>query len=223
MADNAYYVDKGQTTPLVVAGLLGVGGIALIVYAIAKGGGAPDPDKGPMRPGETMGDPTSATMQAPGPVNIRRGDRLSVLRPTVGYSGPGRDAFTQFSIRQEQRGQWVTVYASGVAGVHVGPSPQAANWDLVSPNQPQPSGCAAQSLCAFAWPGVEGPVGFFPNPICGAPPQPGPASAYLEVFERVGNISGPFIGPYDPGFASPTCNKRIPVAVKVWPGKIVFV
>jgi len=208
-----------QSGPLVVAGILGAGGIALILYAVAKGGGAPTPGISPLRAGEAMGQPTSPNVEGAAQIQIRRGDTFAALRPTVTYLGTGRDTFTQFSIRQQQGGQWVTVYASGVAGVHVGPSPQLANWDLVSPQQLQPAGCPGQSLCCFPFPGVG------PNPICGAPAAAGPASAYLEVFQRVENITGPWPAGSgdDPGFASPTCNGRIPVAVKVWPNKIMFV
>lgn len=207
---EATYLRKGQSGPLVAAGVLGVGGIALIVYAIAKGGGAPTPATGPLGPGETMGKPTSPTLDQSTQIPVRRGDRIAAVRPTVTYSGPGRDTFTQFSIKQQRGGQWVTVYASGVAGVHVGPSPSVAPWNLVSPEEIQPPGCPPQSLCAFPFPGVG------PNPICGAPAQAGPASAYIEVFERR--------LPQDAdGFSSPTCNGRIPVAVRVWANKILFV
>jgi len=209
MADQGYYIKKGQTTPLIVAGLMGVGGVVLIVYAIAKGGGAPRPPTNPLEPGEAMGEPSTPTLELEGQISIRRGDRFAVLAPTVPYRGSGRDTYSQFSIKQQQGGQWVTVYASGVAGVHVGPSPSLASWDLVSPDQPQPTGCPGQSLCAFPFPGVG------PNPICGAPAQQGVASAYVEVFERK------YAQDAD-GFASPTCNGRIPVSVRMWPNKFIF-
>jgi len=136
---------------------------------------------------------------------------IFAVRPQVTYKGPGRDTFTYMAIRQLQRGQLVTVYATGVAGVHVGPAPAPAVFDLVGASQPQPdAACPQQSLCAMPWPGVA------VNPISGAPPVVGSASLYLEVYQRK------FPEDAD-GFSSPSFNNRKWVAQKIYGNLVTFI
>lgn len=195
--------------------LLGLGGFAAIVYALTRSlPGAPG--SAPLNPGEGMTNLHAANLEAPTPGGLQIAitgaveiPYISAVRPRVTYVGPGRDTFTYFAIRQVQRGALVTVYASGVAGVHVGPASVPMVFDLVSPSQPQPEGCPAQSLCANAWPG------FPENPVCGAPPIPGPASVYLEIYERRYPVDAD-------GFSNPSCNDRRWVAQKVYPNKVTF-
>jgi len=149
------FIRKPDRGMLAVAGVVGAGGVALIVWAIARGQGIPLPPLAPLNPGESMGRPFSASLDSSGVIHLRRGDLLSVLNPTAEYEGPGRDTFSYCSVVQLQGRQWVTVYGSGVAGVHVGPSQSLAAWPLVSVDQLQPPGCAPQSLCMFPWPGPQ--------------------------------------------------------------------
>jgi hypothetical protein len=192
--------------------LLGVG--AILLWAKQK----PQTGYGDMKqiaPGEFISMPISPTLEGGDVIAMRIGQTIPAMIPSVMYQGPGRDTFSYFRIVQNQGGQEVTVQGSGVAGVHVGPCDEPSVFYLVSPDQVQPPGCPAQALCAYTWPG---PI---PTPICGAPPQPGYATALLEIYQ-VG-------APQDAdGFSSPTCGTdeypvpRVPVVWKRYTSKILY-
>ncbi len=198
---------------------LGAGGLLLIVLGL-RGGRAPISGVRGPRPGESWGEPFSRAfeqeigrIQIPAAMAQPNTFPISMVRPQWLYQGPGRNAYSHFRLLQVQRGQLVTVYGSGVAGVHVGPAARPTVFDLVSPTQPQPPGCQPQSLCAFPWPGVP------PTPIAGAPPQPGYADAYLEIYEDAA-LSG---DPRDAdGFSSPTFNNRVPAVRRIYKNAVRF-
>ena len=202
-----------------IAGLLGFSGVALILLAFR--GKDPLGGLNPWRPGEDPQNLRSPNLDASGQITVQRGAPVAALRPTVEYGGPGRDVYTYFRIVQEQGGTWVTVYGSGVAGVHVGPpnpgvTSALTEYYLVAPTEVQPpfAQCVAQSLCAFPWPGTQ------VSNICGAPAQAGSAMAVLEIYENA-SLSG---NPADAdGFSSPTCNNRVAIFRKEYPNKILFV
>ena len=196
-----------RTEIIAIAAAVGLGGVALILLGLK--GKAGIGGLAPLGPGEFMGSPASAFLEGTGVITVPVMGAIAATRPQVQYSGPGRDAYTYFRIVQNQGGRAVTVYGSGVAGVHVGPANTPTTFDLVSPSQPEPPGCPAQALCAYPWPGV------LPTPICGGPPRPGPADAVLEVYERRTAADAD-------GFSSPTCNGRVPVARKLYPNKVLF-
>lgn len=216
-------VTKTRNEVIVLSGLLIAGGLALVLSGLKKGsgGGGGNDQFGRLAgilPGESMGDPLVDGFGV-GVVPLQIGQRLGVLNPTVAYAGPGRDTFTYFRIVQRigpfGADQWQTVYASGVAGVRIGPASSVQVFPLVSPTQEQPPGCPAQSLCVFPW--VQGQDPNFPPGwgICGAPPRLGAATALLEIYQRT--------GPEDAdGFAEPTCNGRVPVRRSVWFDAVLF-
>lgn len=209
-------IRKAKPEVLIGAAALGIGGIVLIVMATRKQG--PSIPTNPLGPGESLGDLTSPTFsgQVALPITLARGANLAALRPTVVYQGPGRDTFSYFRVMQVQGGVWTTVYGSGVAGVHVGPASTPTRYDLVSPDEIQPTGCPSQSLCALIYPGP------LTTPICGAPPQAGPATAVLEIYELK------FPADAD-GFSAPTCvhegalRKPVQGGVRIWTDAIRFV
>ncbi len=218
---------------MVFAGLLGAAGITLIVFGL----------QGsrfllfPLRPGEKMGDLTSPSFRDGELKRVTIGDPIVCASPTVQYEGAGRDVYTYFSVQQRQQGQWVTVYGSGVAGVHVGPpnpgvTSALTRYYLVSDTEDQNiagtlNGRAydlhfpIRSLGALPWPGSP-----LVSPICGAPPVPGPASAVLLVYQ---NQSLSNDAADADGFSSPTCGSalvnhaRKPVFVKEYSNAIRFI
>lgn len=200
-------VAKKQESGLsmVSAGLI-AGGVALIAWSlVSKRGGL-----NPINPGEKLEGLASLSLSGPNPIQVRIGDPIQVLDPTVAYLGPGRDAYSFVQIRQMRNGIQVPVQASGVAGSHLGLATVLTTYHLIPPEQPQPPGCPQSALCAYIWPGPE------PAPICGAPPEPGYADVWLEIYEKK--------NPNDfDGYASPTCNGRIPVARLVLLNKIFYV
>ncbi len=209
-------VKKPNPAVYAISGVLALGGIGLIVLGFR--GGVSLGATGPLRPGETLDTLRSPNLDAAGQIVVSIGDPIAAQRPTARYSGPGRDTYTYFRILQQFGGQWVTVYGSGVAGVHVGPpsGPSAlTEYYLVAPNEVQPpfAQCVAQSLCAFIWPGAE------VSNICGRAPRPGPATAVLEVYQNQ-HLSGNAADA--DGFSSPTCNSRLPVFRREYPNKIMF-
>ena len=170
-----------------------IGGLALLLMNLGKG----EPVN-PPPPGSVFRDLTAALLSTPSTIDVVRGQPIMLVDPTVLYQGPGMDTYTYFQVKQIQNGVKVSVQGSGVAGVHVGPATTLPPFHLVAADQPEPPDCPARGLCAYVWPGPE------PAPICGAPPQPGYADAYLEIYQRR--------DPQDhDGFASPTCNGRIPI------------
>lgn len=212
-------VKKPVPAVYAIAGLLALGGVGLMLLAFR--GRDPLGGLNPWRPGEDPQDLRSPNLDGAGQIAVRRGDPFAALRPTVKYGGPGRDVYTYFRIVQNQGGTWVTVYGSGVAGVHVGPpnpgvTSALTEYYLVSPQEVQPNfpACVSQSLCAFPHPGSN------VSPICGAPAQPGAAMAVLEIYENQ-SLSG---NPADAdGFSSPTCNPRVAILRREYPDKILFV
>lgn len=218
-------IKKPRTEVMVVAGLMAVGGVALILLALRKGISGAFGPLAPLGPGESLTDIRSANLDAAGVLTLQAHgvQGLPALDPTVIYQGAGRDTFSYFQVKQFQSGQWVTVYGSGVAGVHVGPAPIPTRYHLVSAEECQPTGCPSLSLCAFPWPGNVGVSGLCQGspitqvtPICGAAPIPGHAVAAIEIYERKTAADGD-------GFTSPTCNPRIPVARREFAGKIMFI
>lgn len=212
---------KPSREGLAVAGILGLGGIGLIVWALTQQGKETGP--GPVAPpcfGGTLRNLRCLTLDqmadgTPALITEATDEGIimaQVVAPTIEYQGPGGDTFTGFFITQRIGGEDVTVAASGLAAVHVGPSTGGfMTFPLVSPDQPEPPGCRPQALCAYPWPGTKSAVF-----ICGTPPQPGPADAWIEVFQRCTTADVD-------GFASPTCNPRVPIHVRKWPGKFTLV
>lgn len=213
---NAAPMSKNAT--LAVAGALGLAGVGIILYAVSRP--APGaPIGAPLHPGETLGNLLAPNLEAiPGgviriPLSGAALSTIAAIQPRVNYSGPGRDTYTYLAVRQMQHNQLVTVYASGLAPVHVGPAATPTPFPVVSPTQTEPSGCPAQSLCALPWPGTS------VNPICGAPAQSGPADIYLEVYQNQSDSGDPRDAD---GFSSPSCNNRRYVLQKRYPGAVMF-
>ncbi len=207
---NGEVVAIKKTQPGVIllsAGLI-VGGGLLILLAGRKG-------TAKLKPGEALTGLTTDTFVAGVPLPLDIGRVFAALNPRVSYKGPGRDAYSYFRIEQMQNGSPVTVQASGVAGVHLPSSPTATEYRLVSPDEVQPAGCpTGQHLCAFPWPGLVGST-----PLCGAPPQPGPATAILEIYQNQADSGDPRDAD---GFSSPSCNNRVPVAKRVYTNLITY-
>lgn len=216
MMAEAYQVYKQPNTQgLLIAALVGLGGIGLI-YLASKGGGAGPVDSGCLAPGDEMSLPFGPNLTDSGVITMQGDQTLDVANPAVYYKGAGRDVYTAARIVQDQgagRGL-ITVYGSGIAGVHLMPSSALAANALVPPSQQQPAGVDPGVLRLYPFRGHD-PAS---NPICGWDAFPGPADLYLEVF-GICNIARDGVD----GFASVTCNNRVPVRRKVWQGKILFV
>lgn len=210
-------MSRDNTAAIVMGGVLGLTGVGVLLYAMSQQGRSNIPI-GSLLPGEAASDPYCQSIDLlPGQVEIplqSAGPGQIIFAgtdPRINYSGPGRDTFTNLSFFQKQAGRWVCVAASGLAAVHVGPADSLTAFPLVSPQQPQPSGCPSQSLCVYAWPGTA------PAPICGAHPLPGPANVVLQVYEKRTAADGD-------GFTSPTCNPmRVAIKVREWQSKVIFV
>lgn len=203
-------INKPRAEVYAISGLVVLGGLGLVLLASRAGAPGLGPTA-PLEPDEAMADLQSPILDQPGILQVRRGLPVAATMPTIRYQGPGRDTFSHFRIVQLRGGDWVTVYASGVAGVHVGPAAELTTYPLVSPEEVQPAGCPQQSLCAFPWPGTED------HPICGAPADPGMATAVLEIYERKTAKDGD-------GFASPSCNLRVPLEPRnVYMNKVQFI
>jgi len=194
---------QGSGVAVVSAGLV-AGGLALLLFSLTKKDGiAPVPEG-------KLETPTSVSLVGPNAITVAIGATIPILDPIARYQGSGRDTYTHFRVVQVQNGVRVTVQGSGIAGVHVGPAATLTPYHLVAFDQPQPPDCPQQTLCAYPWPGPS------PAPICGAPPVPGYADAYLEIYQKK--------DPQDwDGFASPTCNGRVPVARLQIANKILYV
>jgi hypothetical protein len=206
---------------IALAGVIGLGGIGLIIYALTRP--APGaPSAGTLKPGESMTNLHAANLdtnfvipvQLPFTMDTWAGIfSIQAIRPQVTYVGPGRNTYTYAAVRQLQNGQLVTVAASGLAPVHIGPASTPTVFDLVSPTQQQPSGCQAQALCVYPWPGTN------VNPICGAPAQAGPADLYLEIYQEQADSGDSRDAT---GVGSPSCLNRRFVIQKRYPGKVTF-
>ena len=198
-------MTRDETIAAAVA--LGAAGIGLVLIAMGnKGGGgtcinccaALDGPCGPLNAGETLTRiGVDAFDAATAPYAVAIGQDFTCTDPHVHYEGPGRDAYTYFRIVQQYQGRWVTVQASGLSGTHLQPG---------NPGQVPLAG----QLIASVWPGPD------PAPINGKPPDPGPATLVIEIYERKSPNDGA------DGYAAPTYNRRIPVARTVWPNKIVY-
>ncbi len=207
-------IKKPRSDVLVLAGILGVGGIVLVLMGLGKK--QPGDQFGPLNPlapGEVMSDPMSPSLEIGGTFDVAPGSLVSASRPVVTYQGAGRDTFSYMRVVQWRNGVWVTVQGSGVAGVHIGPAEVQTTYDLVSPNEIQPPGCQPQSLCGFPWPG-PGPTS---GQICGAPPQAGFGHVLLEIYE----MRNPSVDGID-GRASPTCNPRVAIRRKAYMNKVRY-
>lgn len=200
---------------LAVAGLLAVGGIALIILGMGEGQGA-----------EGFTSLTSPSLVTPQTVPIVFGNALlsgSALAtvPTYMYRGPARNVFGYFRIEQKQGTITATVYGSGLTGAALPDTPTPTLYRFVPPDVNgqgylQPTGCpnAGQrtfDLCAKSYPG--GVLAMGVTDICGFYPVPGPADAVLELYgdTRPGE-----------GYEPPTCTGRIPLARQKFPGAILF-
>lgn len=209
-------VKKPRPEVMAISALLAAGGVGMILLWAMQRSEKGYGDLRQIAPGELMSQPISPTLEGSGVVSIRIGEGIAALMPTVMYVGPGRDTFSYFQVKQRQYGEAVTVYGSGVAGVHVGPAAEPMVFPLVAADQPQPGGCPAQALCAFNYPGPPGAEN-----ICGGPPMPGYGDAYLEIYQRQDPQDGD-------GFASPTCGSadvpipRVPIITKIYRGKVLF-
>jgi len=206
---------------------LGIGGLVLVGIALASGGkgGQPIPE------GHKFGRIITEIDGIAGTIHLQAGKPLMLYNPAVEYQGPGIDVFTYFSLRQRQGGSDVTVYGSGVAGVHVGPAGSMMAFRLVSDTQPQPADgtcnrdgkSAGPWMCCYIW----GSPSTRPTPICGAPPVAGPADILIECFLKAADSGNPADAD---GFSSPTCYRvggkpRLAMVglTKRYSGKVVFV
>jgi len=225
MAVDMMVVKKPVPGVYVVSGLLVVGGLALVLLSGSKKGGAYTQGVtdttgrfGPVNPlqsGEVLQNLwVYGVLAQAGAITVRRGDLINAQTTSAEYQGPGRDCYTYFRVVQQQGGQWVNVYGSGIAGIHVGPPVSDASaptrFPLVAPDQPQPAGCTIQGLCAFPWPGPA------PCPLNGASPAAGLGTVLMEIYEKR------YAADAD-GFSSPTYNNRVPVFRSYWPDKIRFI
>ena len=220
MAQDIAVVKKPKPEIMAISALLAIGGVGMIVLWAMQRGQEGHGDLKPIAPGEFMSLPISPALEGSAVTPLLIGQVLAVTRPSVIYQGPGRDTFTYAQIKQNigPGGQAVTVYGSGVAGVHVGPASEPTVFDLVAEDQPQTPGCPQYGLCMEGWPGTG------VSPICGMPPRAGYADVYLQVYQ----IRDPQDGD---GFTSPTCGwgdtpetmrPRVPVIHKVYRKKILF-
>lgn len=219
-------VSKQKSSAIVVAGLMGVGGLALVFLGLKKTAPAGVPPGGtydelgplaPLQPGEKITDLALSNIMGAGTNSASPGQIINVGTPTCSYVGPGRRFYTYVRIVQNQNQQLVTVAGSGVAGVGVPPS-TGSSVQLVASNQPQPPECnngtPGAVMCVVPWPGVK------PTPVCGAPvsfgnPPAAAAAAWLvlEVYQD-SQASGKAADA--DGYSAPTCNPRIAVARKIF-------
>jgi hypothetical protein len=205
--------------------LIGAGGLVLVGLALASGGkpGQRIPD------GHRFGRIVTEFDSITGARPLQAGKPIQLYNPSIEYDGPGIDVFTYLSIRQQLGGSQVTVYGSGVAGVHVGPSSGLRPFRLVSDTQPQPADgtcnrdgkIAGPWMCAYIW----GSPSTRSTPICGAPPVLGPADIWVECFFKASDSGN---GADADGFSSPTCYRvagkpRLAFAHLTYRGKVVFV
>ena len=213
-------VKKPVPAVYAVSGLMVVGGLAIVMWSLMQkkelGYGALKP----ITANELMSVPLSPTLEG-GTITVRIGTPITIMNPSVMYQGPGRNTYTYARIVQTIGGQEVSVYGSGVAGVFVGPATTPMAFSLIAAEQPQPSGCPKQALCAYAYGASQLPVGW----ICGAPPVPGPATVILEIHQ---NAQQSGRAQDADGFSSPTCGSaanpvpRIPLLSKRYANKILF-
>lgn len=209
MAD-VVFAKKPKTDVMALAALLGASGVALIAWSLTQRKPIADAPN-PLGAGEKLDGLASLSLDQDFTIEVpAAGTGLIIVgAPHVRYTGPGRDCYTYAQIKQYQHGQWVTVYGSGIAGIHL-PEGTGQQFNLVPPTQTQPEGCPQLSLCCQKWPGTQ------ENPICGAPPARGLASVLLEVYEKRYPVDAD-------GFSSPTCNPtRRPVARRVYSDKVLF-
>lgn len=201
-------------------GYLGIAGALLTIRATGGGLGPTSlAEYGPLQPVPNGGTLRDLSLPSVPMGSIHLGDVLPVPTPQAFYEGGDLDVFSYARIIQKRGSTWVTVAGSGVAKVALPTrSLQVAPnvYRLVSAGQPEPTGCPPGFLCCFPWPGpyvppspdpraTAGQPGYIVTPICGAPPQPGQADLLIEVYVRT------LANDVD-GFASPTCNRRLPVA-----------
>lgn len=210
-------VIKSRNEVLALSGLLVVGGMALVLSGLSnKGGGGGASDEfgklAAVHPDETVGVPTVAGIGT-GVLPVQIGQPFALVNPTVSYAGPGRDTYTHMRVVQFRNSHWITVYGTGVGGVHVGPSNEVRNFALISPDELQPPGCPPQSLCAFPWPGAE------VSPINGAPADLGKATVLLEIYQNSQQSGNPADAD---GFSSPTYNNRIPIRRSAFRDAVLF-
>lgn len=231
-------VTKPRSEVLALAGIVGVGGIALVFLGLRGAGGDKLGPTKPLKPGHTLSCPASISFNQPDPPGSYNGSCLYARDPSQSpvtvpatsfaipcqfpeaiYAGPGMDTFTTFRVVQKQGEAWVTTHASGVAAVHVGGptgNPTPTIYPLVDALEPQPPGCpgpVGPHLCAGQFPGFDA------SPICiaaagggitmhGGPARPGLADGVIEIYD----CDFPFGSPqFQDCFRSPYCFPRPPV------------
>lgn len=217
---------KAPSEVELIAGLMAAGGIALVLSGLRSGtgdggdGGDGGGDHGgsdifgtisPVSGNESMGQVSSSGLSA-GRIPLQIGQKLALQTPIVGYAGPGRNTYTYARILQQMgvgAGQWVTVYGSGVAGVHIGPAASVFNFPLVSPTEVQDPLYPPGSLVLEQYPGPPA------TSISGAPPELGAGTLILEIYQRATTADGD-------GFASPTENGRLPIRRSIFRDLILF-
>ncbi len=171
---------------LAIAGLLAVGGIALVLIGMGQGAGpGPVPEKfgsltfariaTPSNPGSNVG-PGSGTL------NVTAGETITVVNPTYVYQGGGKDIFAFARIVQNNAyGNNITVQGSGLSVSRAMQSATPTAQKMVPIANAQPGGCLNAGtntfdLCMVPWPGAA------QISICGAPAQLGPATLLLEIW-----------------------------------------
>lgn len=207
---------------IVLAGLAGVVGIGLLLIGISGGKGGSG-DQHHLRSDETLGPPIAPGLHAGGVLQVALGTPLTIVNPTVQYSGRGRNAYTYLQIKQGN----VTVYGSGIAALALAAATNPTTMSLVPATECQclgsnPCGATGPNLVAYPWPGTDS-CGDNSVPVCGRPPQPGVADVYLEIYEDQ-NESG--FANDGVGYApSPTCASppRTPLISTKYPNAVVFV
>lgn len=210
--------EQDMTPVWLIGGALAVGGL---VWALSQGQGQGQaPRKGITAltsncelQGEQLSNPASLTLEQSGPgyFRIPIGQTLELKGNTILYQGPGRDVFTAARIIQQMGDQWVTVYGSGIAGIHLYASPVMKEFALVPSDPPSALG---GSLVLYPWPPGPSPTS---NPICGQAAVPGlDAILLLEVFGICSSADAD-------GYSSVTCMKRQPLRRHEYDGKVAFV
>ena len=188
------------TEVYIIAGLLAVGGLALLLTS--GGGTTPQP-----KPGDVWGAITLPNGPAAG-TNVKIGNTLKLNKPSVVYSGPGVDTYTYITLKRADKR---IVYSGGLAALHLPPTATPMVYSLVSEQQQQPDGTIGPIMELMPFPGPA------PTPSCGVMPAPGLHSLVVEIYGR----KNPGLAGDDPEqFASPGCNPRAFMATHSFPMRV---
>ncbi len=216
---------------LAIAGLLAVGGIALVLIGMGQGAG-PGPVQEqlagltfqrlatPSNPNSTV-SPTSGVLRPArtGAIDPTTGqplyETITVVNPTYVYQGPGKSIFAFARLVSNNiYGNNATVFGSGLSGSFTGVSATPITRPMVpivTGSPPQPSGClgagsVTPDLCMVEWPGA-GPIN-----ICGVPAVPGTmASLVLEIWA------------FDGIYTNTSCGAKNLIRSATFPAKVEFV